>query len=61
VERFTGEEHSSLQGPFISYEENEVLWKQTQIRWKIQHEKSKPFDFCLPGANVIKPFCSNKS
>jgi hypothetical protein len=24
------EKHSSLLGPFISYEENEVLWKQAQ-------------------------------
>jgi hypothetical protein len=25
-ERLAGDEHSSLQGPFISNEENEVLW-----------------------------------
>jgi hypothetical protein len=35
-ERFATEEHSSLLGPLVSYEENEVLWIQSHVHLALQ-------------------------
>ncbi len=32
LKRFARDKHSSLSGPFISYEENEVLWMQLLVQ-----------------------------